>query len=109
MPQSRIIKTLLKKYNEEVERVGFILPNGKVVEVENTSASPATSFDVSGESIMKYEGTAIGSWHTHPKDNSNLSVGDMETFLNWPDWDHYIIGNDGVTKYVVEDGEVLIG
>jgi len=108
MPQSRIITSLLKKYDEEVEHVGFILPNGKLVEVENTSAKPDESFDVSGEDILKYETTAIGSWHTHPKKDSNLSVGDMETFLNWPEWDHYIVGNNGVSKYIVRDGDVLI-
>jgi proteasome lid subunit RPN8/RPN11 len=109
MTQSRVEKSLLKKYDDEVEHVGFILPHGKLVEVENTSANPAESFDVSGEDIIKYEQTAVASWHTHPGDNSNLSVGDMETFLNWPEWDHYIVGNDGITKYIVRDGEVLIG
>lgn len=109
MPQSKIEKTLLELYDDEVEHAGFILPRGKVVEVTNTSEAPAESFDVSGEDIIKYEKTAVGTWHTHPKADSNLSVGDMETFLNWPDLEHYIIGTDGITKYIVADGEVLIG
>jgi len=109
MPQSRVTKTLLSKYDDEVEHVGFILPNGKVVEVENTSPVPAQSFDVSGADIIEFEGTAVGTWHTHPKASSNLSAGDMETFLQWPNLYHLIVGKDGITKYVVKDGEVLLG
>lgn len=109
MPQSKLEKNLLKLYDDKVEHVGFILSNGKLVEVENTSSAPEESFDVSGEDILKYEKTAVASWHTHPGGDSNLSVGDMETFLNWPEWEHYIIGNDGITKFIVKDGEVLVG
>lgn len=109
MPQSRVMKSLLKHYDDKVEHVGFVLPHGKVVEVANMSDNPEGSFDVSGEDILKYEDVAIATWHTHPKGTSNLSTGDMETFLNWPDMDHYIVGQDGITKYVVVDNEVLIG
>lgn len=108
MSLSRIEKSLLKIYDDKIEHVGFILPRGKVVEVENVSDSPATSFDVSGEDLLTYESTAIASWHTHPNSDSNLSMGDMETFLNWPHLDHYIVGQDGITKFIVVDGEVLI-
>lgn len=109
MPQSRVEKSLLKKYDDEVEHVGFVLPRGKLVEVENISDNPTGSFDVSGDDIIKYEDTAIATWHTHPKGTSNLSTGDMETFLNWPDMVHYIVGTDGITKFVVLDNEVLVG
>lgn len=108
MPQSRVVKSLSNRYDDEVEHVGFILSHGKVIEVENISEEPDKSFDVSGADILKYENDAVGTWHTHPKADSNLSVGDMETFLMWPDLEHYIVGIDGVTKYIVRDGEVLV-
>ena len=108
MPQSKLTKSLLDLYDGEVEHVGFVMSKNKVVQVENVSDSPATSFDVRGEDIIKYGDKALATWHTHPNGTSNLSAGDMETFLNWPDIPHYIIGTDGITKYIVVDGEVLI-
>lgn len=109
MTHSRVEKSLLKHYDDKVEHVGFILPHGKVIEVKNVSDNPEGSFDVLGEDIIKYENEAVATWHTHPNGTSNLSAGDMETFLNWPDLDHYIVGTDGLTKYTVVDNEVLIG
>lgn len=108
MTQSRVEHSLLKLYDEEVEHVGFVLPHGKVVEVENISDEPSKSFDVSGADILKYEADAVGTWHTHPASSANLSAGDMETFLSWPDMVHYIVGNDGIRKYIVKDNEVLV-
>ncbi|MES0134517.1 hypothetical protein NKJ88_06075 [Mesorhizobium sp. M0016] len=95
-------------YGGDVERVGFVLKNGKVIEVQNICENPAEGFDVSGEDIALYALTARATWHTHPNASHNLSANDFNTFLNWPELDHYIIGNDGIRKYIVEDGEVLI-
>lgn len=100
---------LLKFYNEDVERVGFILPRNKIVEVENVSDHPQKGFDVKDEDILKYGDKAIATWHTHPNADNNLSTLDMENFLCWNNLEHYIIGNNGVRKYVVKDGDVLIG
>lgn len=102
------MKKLSELYNSEVERVGFVMKNGDVVEVENQCDDPANGFDVSGEDILKYGTDSIATWHTHPDAPKNLSVGDYHTFLSWPSHRHYIIGNDGVAEYYVEDGEVLI-
>jgi proteasome lid subunit RPN8/RPN11 len=92
------------------ERVGFVLGNGKVVEVKNISADPERSFMIQTSDIEKYlikQPKLKATWHTHPGKNSNLSVSDYVGFQNYPDVAHYIIGSDGIRKYVVEDGAVL--
>lgn len=103
-----IISQLLNLYEGPLERVGFILKNDEIVEVENICEDPTQGFDVRGEDLIKYAGDAAATWHTHPDEDSNLSAGDWHSFRNWPELDHYIIGKDGVTKYVVEDGDVLV-
>lgn len=90
------------------ERVGFILKTGEIVEVDNVCDEPEDGFDVRGEDLLRYLPIATASWHTHPGTSSNLSVNDYETFLNHPNLDHFIIGDDGITKYVVRDGVVII-
>lgn len=102
------ISDLLKLYEGPFERVGFILKTGEIVEVENICEDPTEGFDVKGADILKYTPVAAATWHTHPDVDSNLSANDWHTFLNWPELEHYIIGNDGVTKFVVVDGDVLI-
>lgn len=105
---SKIEKQLLKLYQPGNERVGFILKNGVIVEVDNTAEDPTVAFNVKGEDIQAHGDEAIATWHTHPDRDYNLSGEDYETFLQWPNLDHYIIGNNGVRKYVVEFNEVLI-
>lgn len=104
MPTSR----LLDLYEGSHERCGFILKTGEIVEVVNICSDPENGFDMQGADIIKFAPQASATWHTHPGDDSNLSAGDFYTFLNWPELEHYIVGNDGVTKFVVDDGDVLI-
>jgi len=108
MQLSKILKELSEKYDSEVERVGFVLKTGEIIEVENVCAEPAEGFDVKGEDILKYAPQAYATWHTHPNADNNLSANDYETFLNWPDLVHFIVGTDGVRQYYVEEGEVLV-
>lgn len=89
------------------ERVGFILPGDEIVEVENICEDPENGFDVAGADLLKYAENAIASWHTHPGQSANLSVEDLNAFRCWPQLAHYIIGTDGVRRYVVREGEVL--
>jgi proteasome lid subunit RPN8/RPN11 len=100
--------SLLSLYEGAYERCGFILKTGEIVEVPNICAEPTGGFDMRGADIVKFAPISQATWHTHPDDDSNLSSGDFLTFLNWPELDHYIVGNDGVTKFVVEDGDVLV-
>ena len=99
---------LLSKFEGDNERVGFIMPNDKIVEVQNVCSEPEDGFDVSPEDLLLYLDDAVATWHTHPKTTSNLSVRDFETFLFHPHLRHYIVGTDGISEYYVEDGEVLV-
>lgn len=90
------------------ERVGFILDNDEIVEVDNVSVTPEDGFEVSAEDLVRFEGRTVATWHTHPNETSNLSLDDYLGFLNWPDLRHYIIGNDGVKAFVVK-GKTVIG
>lgn len=89
------------------ERCGFVLDNGLCIDVKNICEDPVNGFDISGEDLMRYSETAIGSWHTHPGADSNLTVDDQKSFLSYPDLTHYIVGSDGVSSYVVQAGKVI--
>lgn len=88
--------------------MGFVLNDGTVIECENISSTPEESFQVAAEEIIKYCDDATATWHTHPNSDNNLSAGDYETFMSWPNLAHYIIGTNGVREYYVKDGELLI-
>jgi len=102
------IEERLKEYlTGQEERVGFILSDGKIVEVENVAADKKQGFSVKPEDLIKYENEAVASWHTHPGASSNLSMDDYAAFVSWPDWKHYVIGIDGVSCFEVIDGVVV--
>ena len=104
-----LIESLKSKYqNDGPERVGFVLENNEVVEVKNVCPEPEEGFEVSGADIKRYAFVAVATWHTHPNDDFNLSPKDYEMFRDWPELAHYIVGNNGVRKYVVAEEEVLI-
>lgn len=108
MTTSNLTNCLLSKLDGSLERVGFVLKSGEVIEVENKCDNPEEGFDVSGTDIIRYSGDAVATWHTHPNVTANLSMNDYETFLNWSELDHYIIGTDGVVKYIVVEGELIV-
>lgn len=92
----------------ETERVGFVLTDGTVVEVENIHPDPQNSFRVAGADLREYVPKARATWHTHPGEINNLSVSDYHSFLNYPNLRHFIVGTDGVREYYVEDGDVFV-
>lgn len=102
------MQQLLEFYEGNEERVGFVLKSGEIVEVMNICEKPEEGFKVSGIDLLRLTPHAQATWHTHPKADSNLSTDDWHAFLNYPELEHYIIGNDGLTKYVVENGAVLV-
>lgn len=89
------------------ERVGFVLKDGSTVEISNICQDPKNGFDVDGADLLRYLDDAVATWHTHPNATSNLSVGDLQSYLNYPELTHYIAGTDGVATYYVENGRVL--
>jgi proteasome lid subunit RPN8/RPN11 len=101
------MRSLLEYAGGEVERCGFILKTGHVIEVKNEAVLPADSFMMPALDIIKYAPDAFATWHTHPKTVSRLSGADYLTFLNWPHLRHYIVGTDGIKAYVVTDGSVF--
>lgn len=86
------------------ERVGFVLADASLVEVDNICSEPEQGFEVSGADLLKYERTAIATWHTHPGATSVLSTNDYRAFSNYRKLKHYIIGTDGVQCYAFVDG-----
>lgn len=90
------------------ERVGFILKDGNLVEVENIASDPVQGFKVKGEDLLKCVSDAKATWHTHPGETFNLSVSDYIAFKSYPKLTHFIIGSNGVREYYVENGEVFI-
>lgn len=102
-----LLETLRALYSGPTERVGFILDSDTVVECRNVAPEPEDTFDVAPEEILLYCDLAAATWHTHPGGGSNLSVGDRETFLLWPDLLHYIVGENSITCYRIENGNVL--
>lgn len=91
----------------ENERVGLVLKDGTVVELENICHDPKNGFEVDAAELVKYYSDAVATWHTHPDATSNLSVGDLQSYLNYPELTHYLVGTDGVATYFVENGRVL--
>lgn len=90
------------------ERVGFVSREGAIIEVENVCHDPVNGFEIRGEDLVTHGEEASATWHTHPGVDSNLSFGDYRSFLNYPTLTHYIVGTDGVTGYVVENGKVVV-
>ena len=104
-----MLNNLSEFYSEEgPERVGFIFPDGAIVEVENSAANPLEGFDVCAEDLITFAERATASWHTHPGASANLSVEDNSAFLCWPKLEHFIIGNDGIKKYVVGNNNRIL-
>lgn len=92
------------------ERVGLILHDGSPVEVPNVAPydPKAPRFEVKPDVMVAHEDSAWATWHIHPGQSGNLSIEDYWAFKNWPSLIHYIIGNDGVWMFRVDqDGKVL--
>ena len=75
--------SLLPFLREGPERVGFILKDDSIVEVENVCHDPVNGFEVSGEDLLRYEHEAVATWHTHPGEEftSNLTIADHSGFV----------------------------
>lgn len=100
------MQSLLNFYsNSGPERVGLIMEDNSIIEVENLNPDPNAGFIVRAEEMVKPG--VVGTWHTHPGLPKNLSSVDYIGFCNWPGLTHYIVGSDGVAKYVVRDGMVI--
>lgn len=101
------------KSDDVEERCGLELRNGTLIEIANVAEDPIAGYLMEPEAVMALlqSGEVIGTWHTHPGADPNLSGDDYKGFLMWPDLEHSIIGvRKGVTtvvRYRVEDGLVF--
>lgn len=87
--------------------MGFVLKGNRLIEVDNRCSDPENGFEVSGADIAKYYDDAIGTWHTHPNVDTEITAEDYKSFLNYPEWVHYIVNTKGVLAYKIEDGAVV--
>lgn len=107
-----MLKELSKKYNDEgPERLGFILRSGEVVELPNSHDDPEQGARFLSDDLFEYlysgNFDVVATWHTHPSATCNLSGEDYIAFNNNPQVEHYIVGNDGVAKYFVDEKGVV--
>lgn len=105
-----MLETLLQKGDTE-ERCGLILKDGTIVEIDNIHEDPTDGFKMDPVQVLPYLEEAVGTWHTHPDTDPNLSGEDYSGFLSWPNLTHSIVGwRDGqasVQRYMIKDGLVV--
>jgi proteasome lid subunit RPN8/RPN11 len=89
------------------ETGGVILNDGSIVEIPSIHPEPNTGYQPDPVVLLALIDQLAGTWHTHPGATSNLSVEDAETFVNWPDLTHAIIGTDGVRWYRAKGSAVI--
>lgn len=92
------------------EACGFILEDETIVECENISETPKTSFRMSGCDVLnKLEQHGLsrisGIWHTHPRGTTYPSATDIRSVLVGAideSWKYYIVTKDEVTECNME-------
>lgn len=90
------------------ERGGIILRSGRVVEFPNICEDPLTSCMFNMSEFIPHMSNLAATWHTHPDATADLSGMDWESFSNWPELEHVIVGSDGLRWYAVaENGAVI--
>ena len=102
---SRILscaERLRELWDPEVERCGTLTKGLKITEVENLAEDPANQFKMTMAQIEK----GFATWHSHPRNDANLSMADWTFFLSWPEKLHFIVHSGEVRLYYVEDGIV---
>ena len=99
---------LLPYWTPTVERVGLVLFDGTVIELRNQSPTPETGFMVDPEEFKSVSEYTVGMWHTHPKNNVNLSPLDHNTFKSLAGWTHYIVTETRVRSFIVRNNKVML-
>lgn len=105
-----MLETTLKP-NDTEERCGLILSDGSIIEIDNVADDKTNSYRMDPVQVLPYLDDTVGTWHTHPDTDPNLSGDDYLGFLSWPKLRHSIVGRrDGkvvVQTYKIEDGLVI--
>lgn len=109
-----MLKNKLKKKRKGLfEKIGVVLSDNSIVTLTNMHDDKANGALLSSEDLFTYffsgDFETVATWHTHVDTTSDLSGEDYATFLMYPNLTHYIVGTDGVKKYIVERGLVVNG
>ena len=100
------MQALFNYYEGEEERCGVVV-NGEIIELVNIHPEPKEGFEIDPSDILRYITDMEAVWHTHPGASSVLSGVDKSYMEMWPDVKHFVVGEDGITEYKVENGVVL--
>ena len=90
------------------EKGGFISFDFEIVECQNCHIEPENNFTYNFDDLDRLETYGWATFHTHINKSSNLSKEDYDSFQNWYDLIHFIIGNDGISCYKVTDRGTVI-
>lgn len=107
--KSKLYNDLLSMYSNSGKERGGYLTEDAVVECKNSSEDEGFYIpDYDALEMMCEEGV-IATFHTHPNMSANLSKEDFSSFQNWGHLLHFIVGNNGVMCYKVNNkGNVVI-
>lgn len=100
------MKDLFDYYEGDEERCGFVIEDA-IFELPNVHPEPKEGFEIDPAEIVRYSDQIEAIWHTHPNGSSVLSGADKSYMLMWPHVSHFVVGEDGISEYKVEDGTVL--
>lgn len=90
------------------EKGGYITSDFQIVECQNCHIEPENNFTYNFEAMDKLETEGWATFHTHVDKSSNLSKEDYDSFQNYYDLIHFIIGNDGISCYKVTDRGTVV-
>ena len=97
---------LLTRHEPGPERGGVVLNDGTVVELTNHGDQEDVCV-LDPMELLPVEDRMVATWHTHPNSTAALSGMDWETFTQWPDLLHCIVGTDGPRWYAVK-GQAIV-
>lgn len=92
----------------DVERAGFVVKSGRLIELENKAENPSRDFLADPADVLAHmRKDIVALWHTHPHTSANLSSEDWQSFIGWPELEHIIISPDEIRFYGVKGAGVI--
>lgn len=95
-------------YSFDQENCGIILTSGEIVKLKNHHPEPMNNFSIADADISNYGlDNILAFWHSHLENDSNLSVADYKSFVNYPNHYHIIFCYTNFTIYTVRNNLVI--